>query len=336
MNHKISHPVQVGGIETAVLDNGPGRGSRVAWINTGSGLHYKVLIDRGMDLAEAFFNGKGLAWISHGGTKVPPASYQSGFDWLRHWGGGLVTTCGLDHMGSPENDLYGDRGLHGQIGYQQAEIVSVLQPDPAAGSMDFSLTGKMRQSKVFGLRLELLRTVSGTLGQPFIRIHDVVTNRGNTPAPHMMLYHINLGWPLVEAGAEIFWEGEWDSRGGEQDDAIFHEGGTFKVCQPPLETHIGTGESCAFIDPSAGSDGWCRCGINNPQLGMKLEIQFRKEQLPWLINWQHWGPGEYVTGLEPATNPTVGQTPARESGTLRFLESGESLEYDLVISVSQS
>jgi len=332
-NNRISHPSQVGGIETSVLDNGPGRGVRIAWISTGTGLRYKVVLDRGMDIAEAFYNAHSLAWISHEGIKAPPASYQSGLDWLRHWGGGLITTCGLDHMGSPENDEYGDRGLHGQIGYQPAEIRSIDQPDPASGKMDFSISGVMRQSRVFALKLELERRISGTLGEPVIRIHDKVTNRGNTPAPHMMLYHVNLGWPLVDEGAEILWQGEWDSRGGEQDDAIFHEGGTFKTCQPPLANHCGTGEACAFIDIIADKKGWCKCGIRNPKIGLEFNLRFRKDQLPWLINWQHWGENEYVTGLEPATNPTVGQGPARDSGTLLFLEPGESLEYELEISI---
>jgi hypothetical protein len=332
-DNKISHPFQVGGIETAILDNGAGRGVRVAWINTGSGLRFKVVLDRGMDIAEAFYNQHGLAWISHHGVKTPPASYQSGLDWLRHWGGGLVTTCGLDHMGSPENDEYGDRGLHGQIGYSQAEIRIINQPDPAIGKLDFSLTGVMKQSRVFGTRLELERTISGILGEPVIRIRDKVTNRGNTPAPHMLLYHVNLGWPLVDEGSEIFWEGEWDSRGGELDDLIFHEGGSFKTCPPPLDLHCGTGEACAFIDIQPDKKGWCECGLLNKNIGVRFSLKFRKEQLPWLINWQHWGKGEYVTGLEPGTNPTMGQAPARESGTLLFLEPGESREYDLEINV---
>ena len=33
---KVSNHAQIGGIETSVLDNGPGRGTRVAWVNTGT------------------------------------------------------------------------------------------------------------------------------------------------------------------------------------------------------------------------------------------------------------------------------------------------------------
>jgi hypothetical protein len=63
--HKISNPTQLGGIETAVLDNGTERGTRIAWINTGTGLRYKVVLDRAMDIVDTFYNQHSLAWLSH-------------------------------------------------------------------------------------------------------------------------------------------------------------------------------------------------------------------------------------------------------------------------------
>jgi hypothetical protein len=63
--NKISNHAQLGGIETSVLDNGAGRGTRIAWINTGTGLRYKIVIDWGMDIADAFYNQYSLAWLSN-------------------------------------------------------------------------------------------------------------------------------------------------------------------------------------------------------------------------------------------------------------------------------
>jgi len=68
---KVSNVHQLGGIETAVLDNGAGRGSRIAWINTGGGLRFKVVLDRAMDIADAFYHQHSLAWISHLGITPP-------------------------------------------------------------------------------------------------------------------------------------------------------------------------------------------------------------------------------------------------------------------------
>jgi len=327
--NKICNPLQYGGIETSVLDNGAGKGVRIAWVNTGSGLRYKVVLDRGMDIAEAFYNQHGLAWVSRAGIRPPEQAAMVGLEWLRNWGGGLVTTCGISNMGGPETDEFGERGLHGRISNIPAEIMSVVQPDPANGKLGFSITGIIRESRVFGTHLELERTISGTLGVPEIHFSDRITNRGNSTAPHMLLYHCNMGWPLIDKGTLLNWSGKWQSRGSKLDDEIFHEGGAYRECPDPMDTHQDGGEACAFIDTDRDDLGYCHCSAVNPTLGIGLEIRFRKDQLPWLINWQHWGKGEYVTALEPGTNLTMGQGRARKDGTLILLEPGESREYEL-------
>ncbi len=325
---KISNPAQVGGIETSVLDNGTGRGTRIAWINTGTGLRYKVALDRAMDIVDAFYNQYSLAWLSHVGQTPAQLTGLNGITWLKTFSGGLMTTCGLSHIGGPESDEQGERGLHGQISNSIAEITSIIQPDPAAGKLDMSISGIIRETQVFGPSLELRRTISGTLGEPTIRIHDEVHNRGNTTVPHMMLYHVNLGWPLVDEGSKIFWKGDWKAR--ESDDTvIFKESNDFRSCPAPMESHSGGGEEAAFIDVDADKSGNCTCGVYNIELEIALSLQFKKSQLPWLTNWQHWGKSEYVTGLEPGTNPPIGQAKARETNALIHLAPGESRQYDL-------
>jgi galactose mutarotase-like enzyme len=330
---KISNSVQLGGVETSILDNGAGKGTRIAWINTGSGLRYKVVIDRAMDIAEAFYNQHSLAWINHAGVTPPEPISLKGTDWLRTFGGGLVTTCGLYHFGPPENDEHGERALHGLISNQPAEIESIVQPDPVNGRMEMSITGRIKETKLFGPRFEMRRTLSCTLGEPAIRIHDEVVNTGNAPTPHMILYHCNFGWPIVDEGTEILWRGDWKSGGREGDDHIFRDGNDFRVCPAPMREHAGTGEAVAFIDPETDSSGRCECGFHNARLGIGLALRFNKTQLPCLTNWQHWGKGEYVTGLEPGTNPPSGQAKAREEKNLIILQPGEKKTYDVELEV---
>ena len=109
---KIDNHCQIGGIETSVIDDGPGRGNRIAWVNTGAGLRFKVVIDRAMDIVDAFYNEHSLAWVSHGGITAPRPDANSGLEWLYGFAGGLVTTCGLTHIGGPEDDVLMNRGLH--------------------------------------------------------------------------------------------------------------------------------------------------------------------------------------------------------------------------------
>lgn len=331
---KISNHRQLGGIETAVLANGKGNGVRVARVNTGSGLHFKVVLDRGMDIMDAFYGPYSLAWLSHSGITPPNPAAVEGVKWLDSFGGGLLTTCGLTHVGGPEEDSYGSRGLHDRISHVPASLESVIQPDIRNGDMEMSLTGRMIQSSVFGPHLELKRTITATLGIPVIEIHDEVTNIGNIPSPHMLLYHINFGWPLVDEGSEIVWDGDWES-GDEESSKIFNRENNFKKCPPPSDLHRGPGEAVAFIDISPDDNGMCQCGVSNKSIGLNLNVEFPKSQLPWVTNWQHWGRNEYVMALEPGTHPPIGQSAARKNGTLIELETGETRMYDIKIGLNK-
>ncbi|MVZ62283.1 DUF4432 family protein [Sphingobacterium humi] len=331
---KVSNVAQVGGIETSVLDNGLGRGTRIAWVNTGAGLRFKVVLDRAMDIAEASFNQYNLSWISGIGVTPPQPFSDKGVDWLRTFGGGMLVTCGLSHVGGPEEDEFGKRGLHDQISNIPAEIIQIKQPDILRGDREMFITGIIKQGHPLGANIELKRSIRCTLGDPTIHIIDEVTNVGNIDTPHMILYHFNFGWPLIDAGTELLWNGSWTAREQGDGNKIFKEGNTFKTCQAPRDDHRGTGEEAAFIDIDHDEDFKSRCAIYNKQIGLALAMEFDKRELPWLTNWQHWGFGEYVTGLEPGTNPPVGQRKLRESGELLFLKPKESKTYTLSIRLS--
>ncbi|MBN2137299.1 MAG: aldose 1-epimerase family protein [Sedimentisphaerales bacterium] len=331
--NKVTNHEQIGGIETSVLDNGPAKGTRIAWVNTGSGLRYKVALDRGADIVDAFYNQHSLAWLSHGGLTAPRPDANAGIEWLWSFPGGLLITCGLAHVGGPEADEFGERGLHGRISNLPARLESVIQPDLAAGRLDMSITAVVKQSRVFGPNLELRRTISGVVGEPTVRIRDIVTNLGNTAAPHMILYHCNFGWPLVDEGADIVYNGKCTSRGLDMDNAVFNSKRNFKKCSGPIDSHRAGGEGCGYIDVKPDKKSFCTVGISNRRLGLGLAMKYSKKQLPCLANWQHFGPGEYVTALEPGTNPPIGQAAARKQRKLIHIAPGKSKTYDIEMTI---
>jgi hypothetical protein len=326
---KISNSHQLGGIETSILDNGPGKAVRVAWVNTGSGLRFKVVLDRSMDIAEAFYNQHSLAWLSHVGITGPNPSVNNAGNWLDSFGGGLLTTCGLTHIGGEGQDIHGRYGLHDRISHIPATVESIIQPDLHNGNLRMSITGSMIQSTALGYHLKLKRTIAAMLGTSKISIYDEVTNIGNEATPHMLLYHFNFGWPLIDQGTTICWEGQWISRGNDADNLIFNDHHDFKTIPEPYKEHDGNGEASAFIDVRQNDLGFCDCAVVNKKIPLKVKLTFRKDQLPWLTNWQHWGKNEYVMGLEPGTNPPIGQSAARKQHTLCFLQPGETRSYEI-------
>ena len=127
---------QVGGIDAYVIDDGPGRGVRALCVNTGGGLRYRVLTDRGLDIDHAFHNEHSLAFLTHGGVTAPSRAYDRGIDWLASFPGGLLTSCGPFNIGPPGEDAGQELGLHGTHSNTAATVESVVQPDPRAGRTD--------------------------------------------------------------------------------------------------------------------------------------------------------------------------------------------------------
>jgi hypothetical protein len=152
---------------------------------------------------------------------------------------------------------------------------------------------------VFGADLVLTRTISARVGEPRVRIEDTVRNEGYRPEPLMLLYHINLGWPLLDETARLVGPGD-PGEPPEPRDAEAHKGlkdwDTFAAPTP------GFRERVFYHRPRADAQGWAEARLENPSLegGIALSVRFRPEQLPQFVQWTMTGEGTYVVGLEPA------------------------------------
>ena len=329
----ICNNSQIASIETSILDQGPGKSVRIAWINTGTGLRYKVVIDRAMDIVDAFFNQHSLTWLSEAGITKPGTAAENGNGWLTRWAGGLVTTCGLTHIGAAEKDENAERGLHGKISNIPAQIESIIQPDILAGKNQMSIAGIVKQADALGSNLQLRRTISSTVGKPSIKIKDVVTNMSSSPVPHMILYHCNFGWPLVAPGVDIIFNGNYQPMQGDTHKEIFNSKNNFRKCAKPRNENEKGFQGCAIIDLKTDSKGYCLAGICNKNLGIGITMKYKKRQLPVLTNWQLWKKGDYITALEPGTNGPIGQTAAKQQKELIYLLPGKSRTYEIELTV---
>lgn len=333
---KVINPQQIGGIETSVLDNGPGRGTRIAWVNTGSGLRYKVVIDRGLDIADAFFNQYSLAWQSYTGVTAPTRGLDRGLDWLRGFYGGLLASCGPTHVGPPTIKKGQEYGLHGPHSNTPAAVESVVNPDPSRRQAIMSISGTVRTARVFGPNIELKRTIRSELGQASISIVDTFRNVGNSTAPHVWLLHINFGYPLLDAGTELLWSGKILPVAGCE--GFYKSARQSKIVPEPLSAHRGAGEAAGFIKPKTDRNKMASVGVHNPNLGLAVEIRCSMKQFQHFINWQHWGPsGEYVAALEPLSGPLWGRAIADcKAGPMHSLRPGQTRSYEVSIAVHNS
>ena len=142
-----------------------------------------------------------------------------------------------------------------------------------------SITGLVRTARVFGPNVELRRTISSTLGEPAIRIHDRFVNRGNQPVPHCWLLHINFGYPLLEPEASTYcYSGKLTPRG----DSVewFSKRKDFRAAPKPQEAHRGTGEVFTYVDPKTDAKGMVLAGVVNRKRGFGVKVEFPQEAVP--------------------------------------------------------
>jgi len=203
---------QVAGVRLVTLGDGNERGVRVVEFRTGTGFEFEVIVDRAFDIGRCELAGRALAWQSGLGYGGPWFAEHEGLGWLRNWGGGLLTTCGLDHalfmaedtaahyhFPAKETESF---GLHGRVSNRPARLTAYGQRWESDECVLYA-EGEVLQASVFGEHLLLRRRIEARVGESRLTIHDEVENVGWDPTPHIYLYHVNIGFPVVDAGAEL-------------------------------------------------------------------------------------------------------------------------------------
>ena len=193
---------------------------------------------------------------------------------------------------------------------------------------ELEITAEVRQASLFGENLVLRRRISTALGSNRIRIEDMVANEGFEPAPHMLLYHFNLGFPLVSENTHLHLQAEETL----PRDATAQSGlGEWDQFQPPTP---GYQEQVFIHRPKTDKSGFSSVELNNPQLGIGLRWSYETANLPYLMEWKMMGEGAYVVGVEPANcNGLGGRDAMQELDQLPMLEPGESRNYQLSVEV---
>jgi hypothetical protein len=332
LRQRVGDMAQLAGLRSVVLNDGNETGVRALEFHTGSGLRFTILPERGMDIADATWNGAPLSWQSSTGITHPAFYEPEDVRWLRSFFGGLLVTCGFMNVGVPSEDEGEQFGLHGRASNLPARNVRF---DAEWENDDYLLwaKGKVRESRVFGENVLLTRTISTKLGSQTIAIEDVFENQGFAPTPLMVLYHINAGFPVLDEGSELLINSEVTPRDAEAARGI-------EMARHGAPPTPGFKEQVHQHQVLPGQDGWATAALVNRRFnggqGLGLCIRYRPDELPYFWQWRMVGEGTYVMGLEPANCPLMGRGEARRQGRLPMLAAGETRIHHLEIKVLAS
>ena len=183
------------------LQTGMSKGVNVVEVDNGA-FQFVVIPTRGMGLWKASLGEVQLGWRSPVRGPVHPAlvnlADEGGLGWLRGFDE-LLCRCGLESNGAAEFNANGSLryGIHGRIANTPAHSVQVTI-DGDTG--EITIVGMVDETRLFGTKLRLATTITTRTGQPGLTIADTITNLSAEPGELELLYHFNLGVPLLGPG----------------------------------------------------------------------------------------------------------------------------------------
>ncbi len=324
---------QLGGIKLYEFIDGEERGVRAADIYSPCGIYMTIVIDRCMDISNLLFKSIPIAWRSAIREKSPAYYESKGLDWLRTFFGGLLTTCGLTTTGMPGTDNGEELGLHGRISNTPAENICT-STKWLNDECVMEISGKVRETKVYGDKLELSRKITTYMSTPRIILEDHIENIGFAESPLMILYHVNIGYPVLDKTSKLV---EGEARVVPRDEEAKKGFDKFSEFSDPVKYYK---EQVFFHDIEADVDGNSHVAIINREFnngeGIGISLAFNKENLPYLVQWKQVGEGEYTCGIEPSNSFPRGRAIEREDGKLVTIKPGEMKKYRIEFNILKS
>lgn len=334
MNRYIGHDSQLYGIEEHRLMGGRGDGMRLFEIHNGKGLDITVSPDRNGDITRLRYRGINMSYMSPCGY-VAPAYYDSvGSNWLNSFTAGFLTTCGLNGVGTPCNDQGEEIPLHGSIANIPCDQAYFTEEKESAngGEQTTCLVVRTvtRDETIFGRKLRLDREIRVSTKENSFIITDIIENTGDKEEPFEILYHMNMGYPLLDEDSIVAIPSvevkPRDEHAAEGIADWMHMEKPTDGYQERCYYHVFEQALNKADDPFPTT-----VSIAQPKIDTKLSISFDAASLDGFVEWKMMGVRDYVLGLECGNCYPDGRDVMRKTGMLKFLKPGEKQRYRVKI-----
>ncbi|HPB40443.1 MAG TPA: aldose 1-epimerase family protein [Flexilinea sp.] len=317
----FGHPSQISGVEEHRLVGGKGDGIRLFQVKNGLGLEFTVSADRGADISRLSFRGMNYGYFPVGGYCSPAYYDDRGNGWIKTTNLGFLATCGLTNIGIPSEDDGEILGQHGRAHNTPAEHIWWEEDQD-----EIQICARLNHSVFFGEKLIQNRQIVCSKNENRITLTDRIENVGDKISPLMILYHINIGYPLLD------------------EDLIVDIPSTTVT---PRDEHANEGltEWNKMIPPQPGFVEMCYyhhfdqakpVKVFQPKSQKGVAIYFDPASLDEFIEWKMMGVKEYVLGLEPANSRLDGRAKNRRENRLKLIHPGQEIVYQVRFEMIES
>ena len=299
MDGQVSNTAQLASIRRYILADGIEKGIEVLDCDNGR-IRFLLNVSAALDMMQLYHLGENISFISKNGF------VERDLPFVRRFEGGMLYTCGLDSIGDREG-----YELHGNLHKTPAGLTRV-----ECNEQELVVEATVKSTALFGEALVLKRRISCPVGGDKVYLEDTLCNEGYLDADYCLLYHVNLGYPMLcEGGAVEIDALECRPRTPWSAEKLPE----WKQITAPLP---GQEENCYFIKPKTPKACYRR-----PD-GKSFTLSYSGDTLPHLIEWKSMACGDYALGLEPCT------TLLDDGFAYRRLAPGESVSFSLCFEIS--
>ena len=278
MDGRISNFQQVASIRRYTLSEGCEKGLDVLDCDNGK-IRFLLNVSKACDIMQLYHEGQNISFISKNGFTKRETPF------LRRFEGGMLYTCGLDSVGGRDGFE-----LHGTLHNIPAEIIRA-----ECNENGITLEAIIRDTALFGKNLVLKRKIFTAIGGDSVTLEDTLVNEGYKAEEYCLLYHINVGYPMLDDGAKVIADVEsytprtaW----AKQNEATMY---AMNEAVPNQE------EACYFLKLSKPE-----IALVNEKIGKKFTVSYSGDTLPCFVEWKSMASGDYALGLEPCTTKLDG------------------------------
>lgn len=301
MDGRISNLRQIASLRRYALVSGREKGLEVIDCDNGK-LRFLLNVTKGLDIMQVYHEGQNVSFLSKNAFTAREIPFLNRFE------GGMLYTCGVDNAGGRAGYTQ-----HGTYHETNAEIITAKCDENG-----ILVEAEIRTSALFGPNLVMRRKIYTGIGEETLHLEDELCNEAHTDSEYVLLYHINVGYPLLDEGAKIV-----------LDERSYEPVGTYAEQNKDSRYEITA--------PKAGEEECCYYHIlNKPEValvnekaGKKLTVKYSGDTLPVFLEWKSMASGDYAVGLEPCTS-RIG-----ERTVMQPLKAGASVKFTVDLSVEK-
>ncbi len=299
---RISNFEQVARMRRYTLTEGKEKGLEVIDCDNGK-IRFLLNVNKACDMMQLYHEGQNMSFISKNGFT------QREIPFLNRFEGGMLYTCGLDSVGGREG-----YELHGTLHNIPARITRA-----ECDENGILVEAIIRDAALFGKNLVLKRRIFSAIGEDGVTLQDTLVNEGYKDEEYCLLYHINIGYPMLDDGSKVVanvLKCEARTAWSEQ-----NKDNAYKIGSSVPNRE----ETCYFLTLKTPE-----ISLINEKIGKSFTVSYSSDTLPHFVEWKSEASGDYALGFEPCT------TELDERFSYKTIKPNEEIAFGIHIRISQN